>query len=117
MDDIVQSVTGTVDVAGSHQRQVLDVRAQGVAHRRHHRIGALGKILLHHIAIGIDHVDIVASITSHRVVAATTIQQVGTQATVEDIVARITHQDVLIIGAIERVTEEVAAFNEAPDCL
>ena len=92
---IVEGIAGAIDRRCPGQGQVLDVRTQGVGHRRLHRIGAFIGILGDQIADVVHHIGVVTQAARQRVSASPTIEYV-----VAGIAGHHVVQD--IAGAIDR---------------
>jgi hypothetical protein len=95
-DGVGVAVAGAVDIAAAGQRQVLDIGAQCVGHRRLHGVGgAFVERLRHRIAHVVDDVGVVAGAAVHGI---------GARAAVERVVAAAADQRVAAGAAGEGVT-------------
>ena len=92
-ENVVQSVTGTVDIAAADEGQILDIGQERVSNRGLDGVSASAEQFGDHVGDVVDEIGIVAS---------TAEQRIGAEAAVEDIGCRVTGQDI-----IEFVTGEI----------
>ena len=76
VSDVVKVVASSVDLALPDQCQILDVGAEGEAHRRAHLVGAFAGEFDGRVADVVDIVDVVAGTADHGVGAGAAIKNV-----------------------------------------
>ena len=99
-DDVVQGVTGAVEVPGSAQGQVLDVVGERVANAGLYCVSARIERFDGDVAVLVDDIGVVAD---------TAMQRVGAKATVESVVAAVADQGVIAIQAVHHIVGVVAS--------
>ena len=88
--DIVQRITGAVQIGRPGQRQVLEVGSQGIGDRRLHRVVAFVELFGDHVAHVVDDIRVVARATDQGIRPGSAIQHVVAAVARQHIVHRVT---------------------------
>ena len=127
VDVVVQSVTGTVDVAGTLQEQVFNVVSQGVVDYAANGIDTAVSITVFDnlVAFVVNKVNVITVTTAHDVsvrtavqvvITVTALQVVFTALTVQGVTVVVTLQSVVTVTTVNHVSTVATVDNVITAC-